>query len=79
MTPKQKRAVAALVVSAIVAASALLAPGVRCAPPDPALIEDALGGESSSGSDPAGSAEAPALDLGSPAGEPSSSSSSGGA
>lgn len=51
MTSKQKTAIAALIVSALVAVSAMLAPGVKCEP-DPQLIEDALGGESSSTSAP---------------------------
>jgi hypothetical protein len=46
VTPKQKTAIVALVVSAIVAVSAMFAPNIKCQP-DPQLIEDALGGDSS--------------------------------
>lgn len=41
MTSKQKRALVVLSLSAIVAASAAF--GVHCDPPDPAVVEDALG------------------------------------
>lgn len=49
MTSKQKRALAVLALSAIVAASAAL--GVHCDPPDPGVVEDALGDESGPGPD----------------------------
>jgi hypothetical protein len=68
VTPKQKTAIAALLLSAIVAISAMFAPNVKCSPPSQDVIEDALGGESG----PA--APAPSPDAGS--GESSSSSGS---
>jgi hypothetical protein len=51
MKPKQKTAIAALVAAAIVAISAVILPGVNCEP-NPQIVEDALGGESSSGAAP---------------------------
>lgn len=69
MAPKQKRAVAALIVAALVAAAALFAPGAKCEP-DQSLIEDALGGASS------GAAPGPDVPAEQPA-TPSESASSG--
>lgn len=63
VTSKQKTAIAALVCAAIVAISAMFAPNVVCQP-DPKLIEDALGGESS-GSAPGPDLAKPSPDLGS--------------
>lgn len=58
MSSKQKTAIAALICASIVAVSAMFAPNVKCEP-DQQLIEDALGGDSST-SAPA----APKPDLG---------------
>lgn len=74
MTPKQKTAIAALVVSALVAVSAMFAPGVKCEP-DQTLIEDALGGENSSGPGPDVPAEQPAAPAESASSGPAASSS----
>ena len=46
MSSKQKTAIAALILSAIIAISAMFGPNVKCEP-DQAMIEDALGGDSS--------------------------------
>lgn len=46
MSKKQKTAIVALVLSAIVGASAALAPGMHCSPPPAEVIGDALGDES---------------------------------
>jgi hypothetical protein len=74
VSPKQKTAIAALVVSAIVAVSAMFAPNTapKCQP-DPQLVEDAFGGDSStSGPGPDLATSPPDLGAG------SSSDSSGG-